>query len=292
LAGDVLLMKIALLGANGQLGTDLMSSALVDAGPEVVINTTAYHKVDLCESHAEDAFGVNAIAVFDMARIANQIGAKLVHISTDYVLSGDGTRPLDESVVPMPESVYASSKLAGETIVRNVAQRHLLIRTCGLYGTAGTSGKGGNFPETILERARSGDPIRVVDDQVVGPTWAADFARQMRVMLDADLEGLVHVTAEGSCSWYEFARWVLDSHGIAAHISPTTSESYNSPAKRPAYSVLDNARLKSLGLNRMMNWKDGLAAYLREKHGVGVLRKRGRSRRGNRSPSPFPGSHE
>ena len=249
-----------------------MSSALVDAGPAVVINTTAFHQVDLCESHAEDAFEVNAVAVFDMATIANQIGAKLVHISTDYVLSGDGTRPLDESVVPMPESVYASSKLAGEIIVRNVAERHLLIRTCGLYGIAGSSGKGGNFAESILERARSGDPIRVVDDQVVTPTWAADLARQMCVMLAADLEGLVHASAEGSCSWYEFAGLVLEGHGIAADISPTTSESYNSPAERPAYSVLDNARLKSLGLNHMLHWKDGLAEYLREKHGVGALR--------------------
>ena len=138
---------------------------------------------------------------------------------------------MDETAVPLPKSVYASSKLAGEYIVRNVAERYLLIRTCGLYGTGRTVEKGMAFPELILKKARAGDPIQVVDDQIVTPTWTADLARQIDVMLGADLDGLVHASAGGSCSWYEFACCVLEMYGTDAAIEPTTSQAYNSPAK-------------------------------------------------------------
>ena len=285
-------MKIALLGANGQLGSDLAKAldgheviawtrgdfdvrdreyarrAIVDSAPEVVINTTAFHQVDLCETRAEDAFQVNARVPFDLAVAVNRVGAKLVHISTDYVLSGDGSAPLDESSIPAPASVYACSKLAGELAVRNVATRHLVIRTCGLYGVAGGSGKGGNFVETILGKARQGQPLTVVDDQIVTPTWTVELARQMVLMIESDLEGLIHASAGGGCSWYEFARTAAEMCGVPARITPTSSREFGSAASRPPYSVLANRRLEGLGLDRMRHWKDGLADYVEARHGV------------------------
>src|SRR5437016_6023928 len=223
-------MKIGILGANGQLGCDLVKTltahdvarftrddfdvtdypktraSIASIRPHVVINTTAYHRVDDCESQPETAYSVNVLAVLNLVRIANDIGAKFVHFSTDYVFDGDSTEPYTEQSQPMPLSVYGNSKLAGEYIVRSTAKQHLLIRTCGLYGVAGSRGKGGNFVETMLVKARAGDRIRVIADQTVTPTYTADLAQQTLAMLEKGVSGLFHVTSEGSCSWYEFAR--------------------------------------------------------------------------------------
>jgi dTDP-4-dehydrorhamnose reductase len=282
-------MRIVLLGANGQLGTDLtavlghhdtvrftrvdcdvtdtvrMAELLAGERPEVIVNTTAFHQVDLCETRATEAFRGNAVVPFELSLVSNRLGAKLVHFSTDFVLRGDGAAPLPENAVPDPRSVYARSKLAGELVVRDVAARHLVVRTCGLFGVAGGSGKGGNFVETMLRKAQAGEPIRVVDDQIVTPTWTGDLARQVRLMIEAGVEGLVHASAEGQCSWFEFASEIFEQAGIAADLSPTTSQEFQSPATRPRYSVLENARLKELGLNSMKPWKEALAGYLEAK---------------------------
>jgi dTDP-4-dehydrorhamnose reductase len=282
-------MRIVILGANGQLGRDLIryntdheirgftreafdvvdyaktQRALIDAQPEVVINTTAYHRVDDCEAQPEIAYAVNVLAVLNLCRVANEIGATLVHFSTDYVFDGKTSTPYTESSPPMPLSVYGNSKLSGEYIVRSTAARHLLIRTCGLYGVAGSRGKGGNFVETMLSKARAGEAIRVVVDQIVTPTHTADLARQVLRLLGANQSGLFHATNEGMCSWYEFACAVFELAGVKANISPTTSDQYRTPATRPAFSVLENSRLKALNLNLMQHWKDALAEYLREK---------------------------
>jgi dTDP-4-dehydrorhamnose reductase len=241
----------------------------LQAQPQVLINTTAYHLVDDCESQPELAYSVNVLAVLNLVRIANELGATLVHFSTDYVFDGRGTEPYTETSPPMPLSVYGNSKLAGEYIVRSTAKRHVVIRTCGLYGVAGSRGKGGNFVETMLTKARAGDSIRVIADQVVTPTYTADLAQQIAPMVEAEVSGLFHVTNEGACSWYEFARAIFEIAGLNADLSPTTSELYKTPALRPRYSVLDNARLKQLGLNRMRHWRDALAAYLEEKKSRG-----------------------
>src|SRR2546426_811876 len=182
-------MKIALLGANGQLGQDLQQALrshdvraftrkefdvtdhvsaramLMDVGPDVVLNTAAYHRVDDCETHADLAYAVNALAVLNLIRAANDIDAILVHFSTDYVFDGKAPQPYTERSEPFPLSVYANSKLAGELLVRTMAKKYLLIRTCGLYGRAGSQGKGGNFVETMLAKAKRGESIKVVDDQ-------------------------------------------------------------------------------------------------------------------------------
>jgi dTDP-4-dehydrorhamnose reductase len=280
-------MKIAILGANGQLGQDLQralqlhqlyaltrkdfdvtdhpraQSVLMDLRPEVILNTTAYHRVDDCETHADLAYGTNALAVLNLIRVANDLNAVLVHVSTDYVFDGKSSQPYTETSVPFPLSVYANSKLAGEYLVRTAAKKYIQIRTCGLYGAAGSQGKGGNFVQTMLAKGRRGDAIRVVDDQEVTPTYTLDLAHQIALLLPAEQFGLFHMTNEGSCTWFAFARTIFELAGIDANLTPTTSDAYVTPAIRPRYSVLENARLKQLGLNQMRHWRDALAAYLK-----------------------------
>jgi len=293
-------MKIALLGANGQLGRDLQRAldshdvraltrkdfdvtdhararaVLMGLRPDAVLNTTAYHRVDECESKPELAYSVNALAVLNLVRAANDANAVLAHISTDYVFDGNARQPYTETSDPFPLSVYANSKLAGEFLVRTMARRYLLIRTCGLYGAPSASPigrslkktrslkkEGGNFVEAMLAKARRGESIRVVNDQVVTPTYTVDLANQIARVLTAGHFGLFHMTNEGSCTWYEFARSIFELSGIEADLSPATSQKYHAPAARPKYSVLENARLKELGLNQMRHWRDALADYLK-----------------------------
>jgi dTDP-4-dehydrorhamnose reductase len=279
-------MTIALLGSNGQLGQDLQialkdrqisavarndfdvtdharaRALLTELKPTVILNTTAYHRVDDCESQPEITYAVNALAVLNLARIANDLDATLVHFSTDYVFDGSSDRPYDESSPPLPLSVYGNSKLAGEYLVRSLARKPIVIRTCGLYGAAGSRGKGGNFVETMLEKARRGDRIQVVDDQTVTPTYTADLAQQVARLLDAGGSGLYHATNEGACTWYAFAGAIFEIAGVSADLHPTTSDQYRAPARRPRYSVLENARLKKDGLNCMRHWRDALKDYL------------------------------
>ncbi len=287
-------MKIALLGANGQLGRDLQQvlsdhivvpftrddfdvldhvgtrAAISEARPTVILNTTAYHRVDDCESNVEMAYQANALAVLNLVRIANDLEAVLVHISTDYVFDGKSLVPYTEESEPMPLSVYGNSKLAGEYLVRSGARKYFLIRTSGLYGNAGSRGRGGNFVETMLAKARNREGIQVVNDQVLTPTYTVDVAHQIAAILTTAHYGLFHMTNEGSCSWYEFALRIFQLAGVDADVTPTTSDLYKTPAIRPRYSVLENARLKSLGLNRMRNWREALAAYFHGKSAVGL----------------------
>jgi len=282
-------MKIALLGANGQLGHDLQAAlrrhdvvpltrneadvtdfgrarrVLTDVSPNVILNTTAYHRVDDCEDQPELAFQVNALAVLNLVRIANDLDAVLLHISTDYVFDGNSREPYTETSPPAPLSVYATSKLSGELLVRAAARKYFLVRTCGLYGVAGSHGKGGNFVEAMIAKAKRHELIRVVNDQMVTPTYTADLAHQIARILPTTSYGLYHMTNEGCCTWFEFARAIFELSGIKADLSATTSELYKTPAIRPRYSVLENSRLKQLGLNEMRHWREALAAYLKEK---------------------------
>jgi dTDP-4-dehydrorhamnose reductase len=282
-------MRIALLGSNGQLGRDLLAqlaehelfpltrrefdvtdhakarSVISALKPDLVLNTTAYHRVDDCESQPELAYNVNVLAVLNLVRVSNDLDAALVHVSTDYVFDGKSRTPYSEDSVALPLSIYGNSKLAGELLVRTMARKYFVIRTCGLYGRAGSRGKGGNFVETMLSKARSGESIRVVNDQTITPSSTLEVARQMKTLLATTHYGLFHMTSEGSCSWYEFAAAIFELSGIAADLSPTTSDFYKTPALRPRYSVLENAHLKKLGLNQMRHWRDGLSEYLTSK---------------------------
>ncbi len=279
-------MRFAVLGALGQLGRDLcprlpgevvpLSRAdadLVQPGavrelfarlrPDVVVNCAAYNFVDRAESEPEAAFAVNAWAVRELALVCRDLNCLLVHYSTDHVFGLDASRstPWLETDAPGPVSVYGLSKLAGEYLVRALCPRHLVLRTCGLYGHHGSGGKGGNFVETMLKVARQGKPLRVVGDQVCTPSSTVDVALGTAAILEKGAEGLFHLTNEGSCSWFEFAKSIFELSGIEANVTAITSAEFGAAARRPAYSVLSTAKLRSLGV-APRSWSEALAEYL------------------------------
>ncbi|PYV40947.1 MAG: dTDP-4-dehydrorhamnose reductase [Acidobacteria bacterium] len=282
-------MKILLIGANGQLGSDLAevlkAHDLIPAThqeldvvrfekvqeefrkcqPEVVINTAAFHRVDVCETEVMSAFEVNAYGVRNLALAAREVEAVLVHFSTDYVFDGKSSQPYTESDLPNPINAYGVSKLAGEKLLEYLWQKCFIIRTCGLYGHAGSSGKGGNFVEMMLRKALHEEPIRVVEDQRLTPTSTRELARKVKELIQTKHYGLYHITSNGECSWYEFAREIFGSQGIKANLTPTTSREFRAVARRPAYSVLENARLKQLGMDDLKDWREALHEYLKNR---------------------------
>ena len=282
-------MTIALIGADGQLGSellrtlpredvaplyypdfditrpDLVRAALTAMGPRVVINTAAFHRVDECETKPHLAFLVNALAVRDLAALCRELDAVLVHFSTDYVFDGRKTTPYVEEDEPNPLSVYAASKLAGERFVQASGAKYFLVRTCGLFGLAGCREKGRNFVETMLALADRGGPIRVVNDQTVSPTSAAELAVRVAALLRTDRYGLYHLTNAGSCTWFEFAREIFRALGREAELAPVTSEEFGAPARRPRYSVLANERARAAGLPEFSPWPEALGSYLKAK---------------------------
>ncbi len=277
---------IALIGADGQLGTDLAeripaeslrslyypsfdvtrpaaaAEALRSLRPDVVINTAAFNRVDECEDRIEEAFAVNAFALRGLSRTCREIGAVLVHFSTDYVFDGRKGAPYSEDDVPIPLNAYGESKLAGEHFVRALCERHFIIRTCGLYGKAGCLDKGRNFIQTMLDAAGRGGAIRVVDDQRMTPTSTAELADNVLALLSTGAYGLYHMTGEGECSWYEFAAAIFALSGVRADLSPVSSTDFIQKARRPAYSVLENARAKRLPLPGFSVWREALARHL------------------------------
>jgi dTDP-4-dehydrorhamnose reductase len=290
-------MGSVVLGAAGQLGRRLVSvlagrgspvtafahtdldirdtaavrRGLRDLRPQWVINTAAYHQVDGCEDHADEAFAVNALAVRDLARACQEIGATLVHFSTDFVFDGEKRQPYDEEDLPRPASVYAASKLAGEHFARAYCERPLVIRTCGLYGVGGSRSRAGNFVDKMIELAEQDRPIRVVADQIVTPTFVGDLADAVVALLDHEAEaaagyyGLYHLTNSGECSWHDFAAAIFAETGMRANLIPVSSAEYAAPARRPPYSVLAHTRLRALGLADLRPWREALRAYLAER---------------------------
>jgi dTDP-4-dehydrorhamnose reductase len=285
-------LKILITGANGQLGTDLvkllekhevvplthddvditdlvsLKKMCVDNKPEVIINTAAYVRVDDCETNQDLAFKVNALGARNVAVIAEGLGAKLVQISTDYVFGGENpsmTTPYTEFDDPVPLNVYGKSKLAGEEFVRHLCHQYFIVRASGLFGVAGSSGKGGNFIETILRLAKERDKITVVDDQIFSPTYTPDLADKIAQLMTSELYGIYHITNSGSCSWYEFAREALKLTGSRTPILPIKSDQYPQKAKRPKYSVLGHSSLKLLGWDDLKGWEQALSKYIKEK---------------------------
>jgi dTDP-4-dehydrorhamnose reductase len=288
--------RVVVIGARGQLGTDLVAalaargaeqftavalnhdeievrdsaatrSALEALAPAVVINTAAFHRVDDCEDAADAAFAVNAIAVRNLALVCRDLDAAFVHFSTDYVFGGETGRanPYPESAPPAPINLYGASKLAGEHLLRQSCPRHFLVRTSGLFGLAGSSGKGGNFVELMLRLAAAGRPIRVVADQRLAPTYTADLAAAVVALVRTDRYGLYHVTNSGGCSWFEFASAVFSLAGVRADLTPTTSAEFGAKAARPAYSVLTGEAWRANGFPALRGWREALAAYLDER---------------------------
>ena len=285
-------MKIALIGSDGQLGTDIYkyfkdknaditgltisdidvcdknicNDVLFRIKPNLIINTAAFHQVDVCEDEVAKAFEVNVAGLKNLAEIALSIDAALMHFSTDFVFGGyDKSTPFTENDCPAPVSVYSISKLAGEFVLRYMMKKYYLLRVCGLYGHSGSLGKGYNFVELMIRLANEGKDIKVVDDQVLTPTSTKDIAEKLYELIQTEKYGLYHMTNSGSCSWYEFACEIFKQAGLAPNISPTTSESFGSKAKRPAYSVLDNKNLRAAGFTDLRPWKEALADYIKER---------------------------
>jgi dTDP-4-dehydrorhamnose reductase len=282
-------VKTVVIGATGQLGSDIMRcwprgstiglahdvveitdregllATLSAERPDLVLSTAAFHNVDLCESEPARAFEVNAIGAMNLADACAEIGAALMFISTDYVYAGDLGRAYTETDAVSPVNVYGVSKAAGEQLVRARLQQHYIVRTSGLYGEAGSSGKGGNFVQRMLELGRSGKDLRVVDDQVLSPTFTFDLAQQLLEVAETRRYGTYHVTSGGGCSWYEFTKKIFSLTGTDASLSPTTTAEFGAKARRPLYSVLENAALREAGIPLLRDWQEALADYLHRK---------------------------
>ncbi len=275
--------KIIITGCNGQLGhamndlyaksteyecvnTDVGELDITDVDavmafarqirPYAIVNCAAYTDVNRCESERDLAFRINAVGPRNLAIAASETGAKLVQISTDYVFPGNEEKELTEFDPVGPVSAYGSGKLAGEQFVRDFADRYFIIRTAWLYG------EGKNFVRTMLRLSETNDSVRVVKDQIGNPTSAAQLASAIAYLLPTDNYGLFHGTCEGACSWAEFTEEIFRLAGKKTRVERITTDEYPTPAKRPAYSMLDNYMLRMTTDFRFAHWKDAIAAYL------------------------------
>ena len=280
-------MKVAIFGISGQLGSDVAAAlashqvisidharadirdeaavmrSVRETGPDWVINCAAMTHVERCETEPLAAFDANALGARHVAKAAVAGGARILHISTDYVFDGANDAPYLEHDLPRPINIYGSSKLAGEWAVR-AEKRHVIVRTSGIYGWNACRGKGTNFVETMLKRADAGTATRVVNDETLTPTFSVDLAAQIQSMIERDVpDGVYHATNAGACSWFEFAREIFSLHGAASAPEPIPAAEWKSPVKRPRYSVLDNRALADLDLDIMPPWRDALARYMR-----------------------------
>src|SRR5215469_3626410 len=286
-------MKVAVIGANGQLGIDvsigfertgdhvirlshsdveissldLVRQILGSVKPQIIVNTAAMHNVESCEKDPLKAYAVNALGSRHLAIIAKQIGAVLIHVSTDYVFDGMKMRPYLETDPTIPLNVYGNTKLAGEAFIQATADKYFILRTSALYGKNPCRAKGGlNFVELMLKLAAERDELRVVDDEVVSPTSTVDLAKQIVVLSRSENFGIYHATAEGSCSWYEFAARIFQIADVKTTLVVAGSNEFPAKVPRPKYSVLENHGLKKLGLNSFRSWEDGLRSYLASSH--------------------------
>jgi dTDP-4-dehydrorhamnose reductase len=257
--------KIYLLGfshADEHIAAlDISNQAAVDAyvdecKPDIIINCASMTAVDLCESERDMAYRLNALGAKYLALAAQRNGAKLVHISTDYVFDGKASHPYNEEDKPNPISVYGESKLAGEKFVRQYCMRHFIIRTAWMYG------EGKNFVRTMLSLAQKNSKIRVVADQLGTPTSAPEVAKVITYLMETEAYGTYHATCEGFTNWYEFAVNIFREAGLNVEVEPITTAEYPTAAKRPAYSVLDNKALRERHKYIMADWKEALHAYM------------------------------
>ena len=238
--------------------TDLDAVRVAVAGHDVVINASAYTKVDDAESHESDAFAVNATGAQNLAIATSETGARLVQVSTDYVFDGSATSPYDEATPLNPISAYGRSKAEGERLaLAENPDRTYIVRTAWLYGAGGP-----NFVKTMLRLATSHDTVSVVTDQLGQPTWTGDLARQIVELLDADAApGIYHATNSGEASKYDFTREIFTVAGLDPdRVKPTTSAKFISPAPRPDYSVLGHDAWARAGIAPMRNWRAALSA--------------------------------
>jgi dTDP-4-dehydrorhamnose reductase len=284
-------MKVAVIGSNGQLGTDVVFT-LSDAGydvarlthsdieisdensvgsvlnalkPEAIVNTAAMHNVEQCEKDALRAFSINGLGARNLANWCSGADAYFLHVSTDYVFDGAKNSPYLEADPPLPLNVYGVSKLAGEYFVLNECSRSAVLRVSGVYGAHPCRAKGGlNFVRLMLKLATERPELRVVDDEILTPSYSRDIAQQIKALIERRASGLFHGTAQGQCSWFEFAGAIFEITGVQANLQKARPGEFPSKVARPSYSVLENANLKALGSDVMPHWRDGLERYLKE----------------------------
>ncbi len=277
--------RILITGGGGQLASDLeallgerelvsarsraelditddaaLEAAMAEVAPAVVFNCAAYHNVELCETEEDRSFQVNVRAVKRMAQLCAASGAKLVHVSTNYVFDGSGERPWTEDDLPAPRSIYGLSKFAGEHAALAYAPGALVVRTSGLYGEHGSASKGGNFVTRMIARAKETGQLKMVADQRLTPTATADLAQALIAAADRDVCGLLHLTNAGECSWYEFTQAIMEEAGIEVPIEPVATS--GGGADRPLNGVLSCARAEAAGVAPLPHWRDALRTYL------------------------------
>jgi len=281
-------MKVAVIGANGQLGSDLLRAGLKYSNvelipltrkelditvreqvyevfksikPDFVINTAAFHKTDLCEIETSKAFKINTEGVKNLVETCTELNTALVHISTDYVFDGKKLKekkPYVESDKPNPINIYGISKYAGELIVQNYLEKFYVVRVASLFGRRGASGKGGNFVYTILEKAKKGEELKVIDDIYMSPTYTYDASKEIwNLILNEKPYGIYHITNTGYCSWYEFAFKILEFANIKTRIKPVKHTEFKMKAKRPLWSPLNSEKYIS-----MPHWENALHRFI------------------------------
>ncbi|MEN8153394.1 MAG: dTDP-4-dehydrorhamnose reductase [Acidobacteriota bacterium] len=283
-------MNITVIGADGQLGSDICRSFKSNGDSvieltqndieisdyfsvntviskkleaDLVINTAAMHNLPQCEKDPASAFRVNGTGAINLANACSDAGIPLLHISTDYVFDGEKSSPYTEYDQPNPLSVYASTKLSGEYFISSISNNYFILRVSGIYGKNICMAKGYNFVDKMLELGKEKGVVRVVDDEILSPTFTEDIAAQIiELVRSKGKPGLYHVAAEGSCSWYEFAKEIFSIKGSDVKVEKAGPGEFANNINRPKYSVLENKNLKDQGLNIMPHWKDGLKRYL------------------------------
>lgn len=228
--------------------------------PEVVIHCAAYTDVDGCERDPERAYRVNAMGTRNIAQCCEEMRARLVYISSDYVFDGSACVPYREFDRPNPLSVYGQSKHQAEWYTSRLCRRFVIVRTSWLYGPGGR-----NFVSAILEKARRGEELKVVDDQLGAPTFTGHLAVALRKIVESDVLGIFHVTGQGRCSWYEFAKYILEKRGLDnVPVTPIMTPELGQLAPRPQFSVLDNFNMRLEGFPLLPHWQEGLVAHFGE----------------------------
>lgn len=263
---DVTFINTDVTEGEGVLALDITDvDAVMDLvrteKPDVIINCAAHTNVDLCEKQWDSAYRINAIGPRNLSIAATAVGAKMIHVSTDYVFEGNGARPYTEFDAPNPISAYGKTKLEGERFVQAFADRYFILRTAWLYG------EGKNFVKTMLRLAETHDEVSVVEDQVGSPTSAVELARMIHYLEKTDNYGIFHATCEGDTNWADFAETIFRKAGKATKVRHVSSEEYAemnpASAKRPAYSILDNYMLRLTSDYRMADWQDALDEYMK-----------------------------
>jgi len=289
-------MKVAIIGANGQLGTDLcevfsqkheivqlnhhdieisdidnVKKVFGEMKPDVVLCTAAAHNVPKCESEPDVAFKINGIGSLNLAKVGNDLGYKLVQYSTDYVFDGKKMKPYVEADAVSPQNVYAITKFAGEQLIMNYCSKFFVVRVSGIYGKVPCRAKNNtNFIVNMVNQAQSKPEVRVVNDEVLTPTPTKEIAKNTLSLVETEAYDLYHMTCEGEVSWYEFAKTIFETLKFSTPLYPASVKDFPLVVKRPFYSVLENHNLKKIGLNQMPHWKEALTSFLKENYGTAI----------------------